>query len=160
MKDPGVYRCPSDITNRPISYSMSASVGMGRTGIDHIYSYNYWFFQLHGFYPGDLSGASATRQMARPSDLMIFIEEGKWWDGGIMAWPLTKMSGDSSPDAPVLRHSGNFVASFADGSVRSIPVITPRQPTGTETYDEEIAVSWWVYDHPQNLLPKGAINIP
>jgi prepilin-type N-terminal cleavage/methylation domain-containing protein len=160
IQSPGAYRCPSDITNRPISYSMSTSVGLGRTGIEHISSYNYWFYEIHGFYPGNLNAVESTRQMTRPSDLLIFIEEGKWWDGGIMAWPLTYISGDSSPDAPVLRHYGNFVASFADGSVRRIPVISPRRKTGTETAEEQEAVSWWVYDHPQNLLPKTDVYIP
>lgn len=149
----GPYHCINDTYHKYISYSMNGAVGLS-SGCPHWYVYSYFFNQIYGHSPGDVSyWVWKTSQFKHPDTTMVFIEEGKWWDGTIMGWPLTYLSGDSSPDAPVLRHYGDFVASFADGHAAPQKVIRPRQKTGSESNEEQTEVSLWTYAHPEAFMP-------
>ncbi len=152
-----LYHCINDTRHKYISYSMNGAVGLA-SGCPHWYVYSYCFDQIYGHSPGDASyWAWKSTMFKHPDTTMVFIEEGMWWDGTIMGWPLTYLSGDSSPDAPVLRHYGNFVCSFGDGHAGVQRVIRPRQKTGSESDAEQTEVSLWTYAHPEAFMPGDYI---
>jgi len=156
----GIYHCPNDTRHTYRSYSMNTNIGT-YSAPHHWPVYGLFYSQRHGHAPGDTWYCAArTAKVYRPDWTLVFLEEGIWLDDACMAWALMYISGDVSPDAPVIRHRGGFVGSYVDGHVEWHRVMDGVVRSGSESPEEQTAMSFWVLDHPQNLMPTENVYPP
>ena len=133
------YVCPVERLPHHKYRSYSANMHIGTGGSAHMGA---------PYSTGAIRSSDITRS---PSEVMVFMEEGRTLDDACLCYGSMFTS---MPNYPVMRHYGNFTASFADGSVRPVPVLENRGPSGSESKKELEAVSLWMCSHLDMFSPK------